>query len=152
MKIKMVAINNRKKSFEIVTSKGNQYSLPFALIDNSPTSKNKIIDYKIDKETGSESIEYTLENGLCDSIHLDYFLDYNKDYEYIEKKIIYNLTIDCQKAMKESGLSKREVARKLKTSIAQLLRLLDQTNHNKSVNSLIALLTVLGKKIDILVA
>ena len=148
----MVTINNRKKSFEIVTSKGQQYSFPFALLDNPPTLENKIIDYKIDKETGRESIEYTLEDGGCDSIHSDYFLDYNKDYEYIEKKIIYNLTIDCQKAVAESGLSKREIARKLKTSFAQLLRLLDQTNYNKSVNSLIALLTVLGKKVDILVA
>jgi hypothetical protein len=48
-----------------------------------------------------------------------------------------------------TGLSTREVARLLGTSVSQLYRLLDPTNYNKSLRQLIALLYYLGFEVDV---
>ena len=45
----------------------------------------------------------------------------------------------------------RRVVRRLGTSATQLYRLLDQTNHRKSVDRLLALLQVLDCDIDLVV-
>jgi hypothetical protein len=54
-------------------------------------------------------------------------------------------------AMEATGLGKREVARALGTSAAQLYRLLDPTNHSKSIGQMLALLHVLGRRVDVVV-
>ena len=46
-------------------------------------------------------------------------------------------------------MSKREVIRRLNTSPAQLYRLLDTTNHTKSVDAMISLLGVLGMSVEL---
>ncbi len=56
----------------------------------------------------------------------------------------YRLTLEAQKRIKESRLSKREIIRRLGTSTAQLYRLLDQTNYRKSVDQMLAPLQVLN--------
>jgi hypothetical protein len=54
-------------------------------------------------------------------------------------------------AVRESGLSKRELVRRLGTSATQLYRLLDPTNYTKSVDQLLVLLRVLGKQVEVVV-
>ena len=61
------------------------------------------------------------------------------------------LTIEAQKRIAASPLSKREIVRRLGTSAAQLYRLLDQTNYRKSVDQLLALLQVLNCEVDLVV-
>lgn len=46
--------------------------------------------------------------------------------------------------MERSGLSKREIIRRLGTSAAQLYRLPDQTHYSKSIDQMVSLLQVLG--------
>jgi predicted XRE-type DNA-binding protein len=53
------------------------------------------------------------------------------------------------KRIETAGLSRREIARRLGTSVPQLYRLLDPTNDAKSINQLIALLHVLGCEVDL---
>ncbi|HVC67216.1 MAG TPA: hypothetical protein VND44_06440 [Acidimicrobiales bacterium] len=48
-----------------------------------------------------------------------------------------------------SGLSARTVAEKLGTSPAQLYRLLDPTNYNKSARQLLALLVIGGAAVTV---
>jgi len=48
-----------------------------------------------------------------------------------------------------SGLSAREVARLLDTSPTQLYRLLDPTNHAKSLKQLVSLLYLLGAEVEV---
>ena len=57
--------------------------------------------------------------------------------------LLYKLTIEAQKRVKGSPLSKREIIRRLATSATQLYRLLDQTNYSKSIDQLLSLLYVL---------
>jgi len=60
------------------------------------------------------------------------------------------LTLEAQKRIADSELSKREIVRRLGTSAA-LYRLLDQTNYRKSVDQVLALLQVLNCEVDLVV-
>jgi hypothetical protein len=53
--------------------------------------------------------------------------------------------------LKESRLSRREIIRRLGTSASQFYRLLDQTYYEKSVDQMLALLTVLGCQVNVTV-
>lgn len=143
MKIQKVIINNRKKNIEIETDKG-YFGLPFVQLRLKPSVKNKIEKIYIDPELGNEGITYVLSSGKEDSIHIDAFLDYNKDPDYIRDITLHKLTIESLKEFKKSGLSKHEIIRRLKTSPSQLYRLLDPTNYKKSIDEMLRLLSVLG--------
>ena len=49
-------------------------------------------------------------------------------------------------------MSKRELIRALGTSPAQLYRLLDPTNYSKSMGQMMALLHLLGRKVEVTVS
>jgi len=116
MKISMVSLNNRKKVICVETRKGGIYEFPFAKLDVRPTARNGIKEIFVDRELGSEAVTYFLESGKENSLHLDAFLEYNKDPDYLRMLFLYELTVEAQKAMKKSKLSKNEVCRRLKTS------------------------------------
>ena len=56
--------------------------------------------------------------------------------------LVYKLTVETVKRVEESGLSRRELARRLRTSVPQLYRLLDPTYTKKSIDQLVSLLQV----------
>ena len=143
MKISKVSLNNRKKTICIETRKG-LLEYPFAKLDVRPTAKNKIKEIFVDSELGKEAVTYFLESGKENSLHLDAFLEYNKDPDYLKMLFLYELTVKAQQAMKKSKLSKNEVCRRLGTSASQLARLFDQANQRKSVDKMLELLAVLG--------
>jgi hypothetical protein len=147
VKIKKVSVNNYKRSFEIETVNGN-YSLPFVKCELIPTEKNPVIKVYIDPELAKSGITYVLESGKENSLMVDAFLDYNRDSEYMRKALLYKLTIQALELVKKSEISKRELARQLKTSPAQLYRLLDTTNYSKTVDNMIRLLGVMGFEVD----
>jgi hypothetical protein len=82
---------------------------------------------------------------------VDHVLEYNKDPNYIADLLLYKLTILAQEKVEESALSTRELIRRLNTSAAQFYRLLDQTNHRKSVRQLLALLSILDCDVELVV-
>ena len=148
MKIKSVVVNNKAKALEIETVKG-LFRLPFAKLRLKPSSRSKISEIFVDKEMASQGITYRLESGEEDSIHLDAFLDYNRDPDYMRAILLHKLTVEAEKKMKLSGLSKHEVIRRLKTSPSQLYRLLDPTNNKKSVDEMLRLISVLGYSVEL---
>jgi len=151
VKIQSVKANNRRKAFEVVTAKG-EYSFPYARLTPKPGSPgNRVREVFPDEEVGSEAFTYRLESGVEDTVHLDAVLEYNQDPEYLNRLLLYNMTVDALEAMKESGLSKRELIRALGTSPSQFYRLLDPTYYGKSVGQLAALLHLLGREVDIVV-
>jgi hypothetical protein len=147
LKIKTVGINYHKSGLEVTTAKGS-YFLPFLKLRLTPSSRNKIASISVDKELGSQWVTYTLESGEEDSVPLDAFLEYNRDPEYFRTLVLHQLTVKAQKAVEASGLSKREIIRKLKTSPTQLYRLLDSANYSKTVDQMLKLLACVG--IDVL--
>lgn len=56
--------------------------------------------------------------------------------------------MDALKLVAESGLSKHELIRRLKTSPSQLYRLLDPANYRKSIDEMLRLLAVLGYRVN----
>ena len=151
MKIKTVTANNRKKAFEVSTA-NDTYSFPYALLRVQPDSDNRIAEVYPDEELGSEGFTYRLLDGQEDTIHLDTVLEYNRDPAYLKDLLLHQLTVEAQRAVESSDLSKRELIRALGTSASQFYRLLDPTNQTKSVGQMLALLHLLGREVDVVVS
>jgi len=150
MKIRSVEFNNRKKSFEVKTY-SKIYSFPYAKADPRPQSSDTINRVAVDKELGREAFTYVLDSGKEGTIHIEQVLEYNQDPSYLRDLLLYRLTIEAQKRVEDSPLSKREIIRRLGTSATQFYRLIDQTNYKKSVDQVLHLLHVLDCDIDLVV-
>jgi hypothetical protein len=150
VKIRSVAHNNRKKVFDVHTST-KTLVFPFAKADPVPTIRDPIVNLAVDAEAGREAFTYVLHSGRTGTVHVEQVLEYNQDPTYLRDLLLYRLTLEAQKRMAKSPLSKREIIRRLGTSAAQLYRLLDQTNYRKSVDQVLALLQVLNCDVDLVV-
>jgi predicted XRE-type DNA-binding protein len=151
MKIKKVSFNNRRKEFSLSTSSGASYTFPYTQADPRPDSSNRIKEVFVDKELGNEAVTYVLNSGDEGSLHFEQILEYNKDPNYMAELLTYKLTLEARHGIENSGLSRRQIAKRLKTSVPQLYRLLDPGNTSKSINQLVALLHVLNCKVDLVV-
>ncbi|MBI2606192.1 MAG: XRE family transcriptional regulator [Deltaproteobacteria bacterium] len=148
MKIRRVIVNNKKKSLDIETPKGN-FSLPFSRLQLKPTAKDTVAAAHVDSELANVAVTYALASGKEDSVHLDAFLDYNRDPDFLRDLTLHKLTVDARRLFKKSGLSKHELIRRLKTSPSQLYRLLDPANYRKSVDEMLRLLAAMGYRVDL---
>jgi hypothetical protein len=150
MKIKSVRFNNKRKAFEVKTS-GKTYAFPYVKAEPRPTSDDQVALAYVDKELGNEGFSYKLQSGKEGTVHIEQVLEYNRDANYLRDLMLYKLTLEAQRRITESPLSKREIIRRLGTSATQLYRLLDQTNYKKSVDQLISLLQLLECDVDLVV-
>ena len=150
MKIRSVRHNNRKKAFEVKVGT-KSLVFPYAKADPQPTADDPVSRVFVDKELGQEGFTYFLDSGQTGTVHVEQVLEYNQDPTYLRNLLLYRLTIEAQKRMDTSPLSKREVIRRLGTSATQLYRLLDQTNYRKSVDQVLSLLQVLDCDVDLVV-
>ena len=150
MKIRSIKHNNRKKTFDIRTST-KRLVFPFSKADPTPTINDPVGETFVDEEAGREAFTYVLNSGRTGTVHVEQVLEYNQDPSYLRNLLLYRLTIEAQKRVAASPLSKREIMRRLGTSAAQLYRLLDQRNYRKSVDQVLALLQVLNCEIDLVV-
>jgi len=148
MKIKAVKHDNRKKAFEVTTA-SQRYWFPYAKLETQPSPQNPIKSVYVDEELAGEAFTYELLSGDEGTVHIDYVLEYNRDPRYMRDLLLYKLTLVAQERVKSSSLSKRELIRRLGTSPAQLYRLLDQTNYAKSIDQLLALLSILDCEVDL---
>jgi len=148
MKITKVEANNRKRAFEVRTRRGT-YPLPYARLRLQPSSSNRVAEVVPDPELGNEAFTYRLESGEEDTVHVDAVMEYNQDPAYLTELLVHRLTVQAQAAVEESGLSKRELIRRLGTSASQFYRLLDPTYQGKSVGQLLALLHLVGRDVDV---
>lgn len=150
MKLRGVAYNNRKRSFEVTTARAT-FQLPYSKVDPQPSAADPIIRVFIDPELGREGFTYVLASGKEGTVHSEQVLEYNQDPNYLRDALLYKLTLEAQKRVEASPLSKREIIRRLGTSATQFYRLVDQTNYSKSVDQLLSLLHVLDCDVDLLV-
>lgn len=150
MKIRSIRHNNRKKIFEVRTST-KKLVFPFSKADPTPTINDPITESSVDAEAAREAFTYVLHSGRTGTVHIEQVLEYNQDPSYLRDLLLYRLTLEAQKRIDQSPLSKREIMRRLGTSAAQLYRLLDQTNYRKSVDQVLALLQVLNCEVDLVV-
>jgi len=151
VKLRRVTANNRKRQFAVTTRAGHVLPLPYTKLDPSPTPENIVREVFVDRELGNEGFTYRLASGVEGSVHVDQVLEYNEDPGYLGEQLIYRLTLEAERRVESSGLSRRELARRLNTSVPQLYRLLSPTNTRKSMAQLISLLQVLGCDVDVVV-
>ena len=130
MKIQSVTHNNRKRVFQVKVSK-KLFQLPYSKVDPRPTSSDPVAKLYVDQELGREGFTYVLKSGKEGTVHGEQVLEYNQDPHYMRDALLYKLTVEAQKRVKASALSKREITRRLQTSATQFYRLLDQTNYSK---------------------
>jgi len=150
VRIRSVTHNNRKKVFEVRAST-KTLIFPFSKAEPTPTIRDPITQLAVDAEAGREAFTYVLHSGRTGTVHIEQLLEYNQDPTYLRDLLLYRLTLEAQKRIAASPLSKREIVRRLGTSAAQLYRLLDQTNYRKSVDQVLALLQVLNCEVDLVV-
>ena len=151
MKIRRVTHNNRKKAFEVKVW-NRTLTIPYAKTDPQPSRNDPVVRVFVDRELASEGFTYVLESGREATVHVDQVLEYNQDPRYLRDMLLYKLTLEAQRRVEASPLSKRELIRRLGTSAAQFYRLLDQTNYRKSVDQLLVLLHVLECNVDVVIS
>ena len=146
-KISKVAYNNRRKAFEVKTRRG-EFTYPYARLECYPGGSDMIREVYVDKDLGGEGFTYVLDSGVEGTVHIDEVLDYNRDPAYMADLLLYKLTLEAQKRVEASDLSRNELIRRLSTSPSQFARLLDQTNYRKSFRQLLALLSILDCEVE----
>jgi hypothetical protein len=150
LKIKTVRANNRRKAFLVRTST-KTLPFPYAKAEPPPTASDGVARVFVDEETEREAFTYELASGREGTIHVEQILAYNHDPGYLRDQLLYKMTLEAQKRIERSQLSKRELIRRLGTSATQFYRLLDQTNYRKSIDQMMRLLHVLDCDVDLVV-
>lgn len=151
MRIRAVTANNRKKAFEVTTADNRSLFYPYAKLREPPDRSDPLEEVFVDDELAEEAFTYRLESGREASVHVEQVLEYNRDPGYLRDLTVYELTLEARDRVDKSGLSKREIIRRLGTSATQFYRLLDPTNTKKSIGQLIALLEVLDCEVELVV-
>lgn len=151
MKIGRATVNNRKAQLELIARSGRVLPVPFVKLDPRRTATNRIRTVYVDKEFGNEAVTYVLESGEESSVHVDRALEYNEDPSYLAELMLHKLTVEARQRVDQAGLSRRELARRLGTSVPQLYRLLDPANTRKSLGQLIGLLHLLDCDVELVV-
>jgi DNA-binding TFAR19-related protein (PDSD5 family) len=151
MKIKSVAVNNRKAHLELTLRSGRTLPVPFMRLEPPPTREDRIARVFVDKELASEAATYVLDSGAEGTVHVEQALEYNQDPSYLADLLVHKLTVEARQRADRSGLSRRELARRLHTSVPQLYRLLDPANTRKSLGQLVTLLHLLDCDVDVVV-
>lgn len=151
MKIRRVVVNHRKAQLEVTTGNGEMLPMPFSQLSPRPNAGDRVIEARPDKELANEALTYVLESGAEASVPLDAVLEYNLDPRHLSELLLHRLTVDARSRIDACGLSRREIARRIGTSLPQLYRLLDPTNTTKSLNQMVSLLHVLGFEVSVVV-
>ena len=149
MKVSSVKVNGRRRCFEIGLGRKGVLDFPFARTEPAPGPRNPVVDASVDAELGREGVTYRLRSGAEGVILADQVLDYHKDPDYLRDLILHQLTVEAMRRMDADKLGIREVGRRLKTSPAQVYRLLDPTNYRKTVDRMLALLQVLDAQVEV---
>lgn len=151
MKVRGVVVNNRKAQIELTVRSGQVFPVPFARLDPRPTRDDRISRAYVDRELGGEAVTYVLQSGEEGAVHIDHALEYNQDPMYLGDLLIHKLTVEARRRVERSGLSRRELARRLRTSVPQVYRLLDPANTRKNLGQLVALLHLLDCDVEFVI-
>ena len=150
MRIRSVQPNNRKRVFEVRVGAA-ALTFPYSKAEPAPDPDELVVRVAVDAELAREAFGFELRSGRSGTVHVEQVLEYNQDPSYLRELLLYKLTLEAQARVAASPLSKREIVRRLGTSAAQLYRLLDQTNHTKSIDQMLHLLRVLDCDVDLVV-
>ena len=150
MKISAVQADNRRKAFRVRTG-GKTLWYPYAVCGIKPSPRDRITDVFVDPEIAKEGFTYILASGREGTVHIEQVLEYHRDPDHLREIWLYRLTLEAQTRLASCPLSKREIIRQLATSPAQFYRLIDPANRRKTVDRMLALLSVLDCELDFVI-
>jgi hypothetical protein len=150
VKIRSVVANNRRKAFEVRVGAA-VLPFPYSKAEPAPSVGDLVVRVTVDKELAREAFVFELRSGRSGTIHVEQVLEHNQDPSYLRDLLLYKLTLEAQRRVAAGLLSKREICRRLGTSVTQLYRLLDQANYGKSIDQVLRLLRVLDCDVDLVV-
>jgi len=149
VKVLKASINNRRREFAIELTGRGVLPFPYHRAEPPPTRDDPIREFSIDPELGNEGVTYVLESGADGSVLSDHVLEINRDPAYMRDLLLHQLTVEAVQRLQSSPSGVRQLSRRLKTSPAQIYRLLDTTNYKKTVDKMLELLQVLDAKVEV---
>ena len=139
-KFKQVRFDNRKKVFHLAYTSGLEIECPYSALG----IRSKVIEAAADAEAGRHSFYFILDNGRKDYVPFDQPLHIAQNPEYLKQRTLYEVTKQLKEFIGREKVSKRELCRRLGTSLSPLARLLDTTNYKKELSRLIELAAMLN--------
>lgn len=139
-KFKKVEFDNKKRVFYLEYTSGLKVECPYSALG----IRGKVINSAPDSEAGRHSFYFILDNGKKEFIPFDQPLHIAQNPEYVKQNTLYEVTKQLNQFIEQARVPKRELARRLGTSMSQLSRLLDTANYNKELARLIELAALLN--------
>ena len=139
-KFKKAEFDNKKRVFHLEYTSGLQIDCPYSTLG----IRGKVVESAPDSESGQHSFRFILDNGKKEFVPFDQPLHIAQNPEYVKQHTLYEVTKQINEFIERGHVSKRELARRLGTSLSQLSRLLDTTNYKKELSRLIELAAMLN--------
>lgn len=139
-KFKKAAYDNKKRVFHLEYTTGLKLDCPYSALG----IRNKVVEAGPDPEVGGHSFYFVLDSGKKDYVPYDQPLHIAQNPEYLKEQTLFEVTKQLNEFIENAEISKRELARRLGTSMSQLLRLLDPTNYKKELSRLIEIAAMLN--------
>ncbi len=149
-RFKEIQPNYRKKLLEITLLEGKKtkrYVLPFSVVGAEKAGgRNRFVEIRIDGQLDDQGASFVLGDGTAGSFPADlvlYYCDPSYDWSPINQ-----LKRALKDELGKSGLSVRVVADALRTSPAQVVRLLEENRASKQLLQLFKLAELAGYKVE----
>ncbi len=139
-KFKAVKFDNKKRLFHLTYSSGLEVACPYFSLG----IKGKVIEAAPDAEVGGHAFFFVTQDGNVEYVPYDQPLHIAQNPEYVREQALFEMTKKINECIKKEKVSKRELARRLNTSMSQLMRLLDNTNYKKELSRLIEIASMLN--------
>ena len=149
MRVLDVALNLRRQSFEIEIAGRGKLAFPFAKADPPASREDPVVEAFVDAELGRDGVTYRLASGAEGSVLADHVLEYHRDPAHMRDLLLHQLTVEARRRIENAPIGIREISRRLRTSPAQVYRLLDTTNYRKTVDRMLELLQVLDARVEL---
>ena len=149
VKIRRVAINRRKKTFDVDLGR-SRYSIAFARLDPRPTADDPVEEANIDPRSrarGSCTGSRRGPRALCSRIKSSV----KQKIRYLRRILLHRVTVEARDRLTASGICKRgggpEAGRLSRPALPAARR----PNQRKSVDQMLRLLQVLDCGVDLVV-
>ena len=139
IKFKSAKYSNKKKEIYIIYTSGKKTVIHYSSLGILHNIKN----IQVDKETSGKSLKIDFINDETDYLPYDQPLFLTKDPEYMLYNHIENVISQINEEIKRKKMSKKHLARQLKTSDNQIQRLLNPNILNKNLPQLYKLASLL---------
>ena len=145
MKFKSATFSNRKKELHIVYASGKKVVVHYGALGIT----DPVAHIQVDEETSGRTLKIEFANGKTDYMPYDQPLFLVKDPEYMLRDHIENIVARINEEIDRKKISKKYLARQLKTSDNQVQRLLNPRIMNKNLTQLYKLAALLGLEFEV---